>query len=250
MTGPARRGRAEFFARAPGAEAMERLFERLEDELFCLKDREGRYVAVNPAFQRHCRVEQREQVLGRTAREIFPALLAAGYEQQDALVFARGIEVRDRLEMITNPDGSAGWFLTDKVPVRDAAGAVIGLAALSHDLHAPTADDPRLGRLARAVDRMRAEFATPLRIAALAAEAGLSLSRFERAMRAVLRVSPRQFLTRLRLEAAAEALRSGRRPLAEIAVESGFCDQQTFSKQFKTATGLTPLVYRRMAKEG
>lgn len=229
---------------------MGQLCERLDDELFCLKDWEGRYVAVNAAFQRHCRVETRSQVLGRTAREIFPALLAAGYEQQDQLIFLRGQEVRDRLEMITNPDGSAGWFLTDKVPVRDVAGAVVGLAALSRNLHAPGADDPRLGRLARAVDMMRAEFASPLRISALAAEAGLSLSQFERAMRAVLHISPRQFLTRLRLEAAAEALRTTHQPLARIALETGFCDQPTFSKQFKAATGLTPLAYRRMAGKG
>lgn len=227
---------------------MERLCERLDDELFCLKDREGRYVAVNVAFQRHCGAETREQVLGRTAREIFPALLAAGYEQQDELVFTRGVEVRDRLEMITNPDGSIGWFLTDKVPVRGTDGRVAGLAALSRNLHVPGPDDPRLGRLARAVEMMRAGYASPLRISALAAAVRLSLSRFERAMRAVLHVSPRQFLTRLRLEAAAEALRSTRQPLARIALESGFCDQPTFSKQFKAATGLTPLAYRRMAR--
>jgi AraC-like DNA-binding protein len=186
-------------------------------------------------------------VLGRTAREIFPALLAVGYEQQDAFVFSEGEEIRDRLEMITNRDGTIGWYLSDKVPVRDASGDVMALAGISRDLHAHADDHRRLGRLARAVERMRLEYAGPLRIAALAKDAGLSLSRFERAMHAVLRVSPRQFLTRLRVEAAAELLRKSKQPLAQIALDCGFCDQPTFCRQFKEATGMPPSAYRRLA---
>lgn len=227
---------------------MERLLERAEDFVFCIKNREGQYLAVNQAFLRRVRLNDRTQLLGRTAREVFPALLAAGYEQQDALVFSRGEEIRDRLEMITNADGSAGWYLADKVPVRDASGDVIALAGISRDLHSPTESDPRLGRLASAVERMRREFAEPLRIAELADEAGLSLSRFERLMHAVLHVSPRQFLTRLRVEAAAELLRKSSRSLSEIALDCGFCDQPTFCRQFKAATGVQPGVYRRLAR--
>lgn len=244
---PVARMRRELFARAPGLEAMERLLDGADDVVFCIKNRRGQYLAVNEAFLRRVRLAGRDALLGRTAREVFPALLAAGYEQQDALVFSRGEEIRDRLEMITHRDGSAGWYLADKVPVRDAAGEVIALAGISRDLRAPTDSDPRFSRLARAVERMRREFAEPLRIAALAQEAGLSLSRFERLMRAVLRVSPRQFLTRLRVEAAAGLLRKSERTLAVIALECGFCDQPTFCRQFKDATGVQPSAYRRLA---
>jgi len=246
-TSPVAAMRRDLFARAPGLEAMERLLDGADDVVFCLKNRRGQYLAVNEGFLRRVRLAERTALLGRTAREVFPALLAAGYERQDALVFSRGTEVRDRLEMITHRDGAAGWYLTDKVPVRDASGEVIALAALSRDLHAPAARDPRLGKLATAVARMRREFAQPLRIATLAAEVGLSLSRFERAMHSILHISPRQFLTRLRVEAAADLLRHTTRPLATIALECGFCDQPTFSRQFKDATGMPPNAYRRLA---
>ncbi len=239
--------RRELFASAPGLKAMEQLLAHVEDLVFCIKNRRGQYLAVNDAFLRRVRVTDRSQLLGRTARELFPALLAAGYEQQDAYVFSRGEEIRDRLEMLIHRDGSTGWYLADKVPVRDATGEVIALAGTSRDLHAPTAADPRLGQLARAVERMRHDYASPLRIAELAADAGLSLSRFERLMHHILRVSPRQFLTRLRVEAAADQLRRGDRPLAEIALDCGFCDQPTFCRQFKDATGMSPSAYRRLA---
>lgn len=239
--------RRELFALAPGLEAMDRLLAQAEDLVFCIKNRRGQYLAVNDAFLRRVHVTDRTQLLGRTARELFPALLAAGYEQQDEYVFSRGEEIRDRLEMLIHRDGSTGWYLADKVPVRDATGEVIALAGTSRDLHSPTATDPRLGQLARAIERIRRDYAEPLRIAELAGEAGLSLSRFERLMHHTLRVSPRQFLTRQRVEAAAYQLRRGDRALAEVALDCGFCDQPTFCRQFKEATGMSPSAYRRLA---
>lgn len=240
--------RRELFARAPGLEAMERLFEGVDNIVFCIKNRRGQYLAVNEAFLRRVRLTGRDALLGRTAREVFPALLAAGYEQQDAAVFSRGEEVRDRLEMITHRNGEAGWYLADKVPVRDASGEIIALAGISRDLKASASSDPRFSRLASAVERMRSDYAEPLRIATLAKESGLSQSRFERLMKAVLHVSPRQFLTRLRVEAAATLLRKGDAALASIAMDCGFCDQPTFCRQFKDATGIQPSAYRRMAR--
>jgi transcriptional regulator GlxA family with amidase domain len=69
----------------------------------------------------------------------------------------------------------------------------------------------------------------------------------ERLMQSVLGVSPRQLLTRQRVEAAAALLRSTGNSLGDIALECGFCDQPTFCRQFKTLTGLSPGAYRRMA---
>jgi PAS domain S-box-containing protein len=127
----------QLLAEAPGVEAMEQLFQRLNGVLFCVKDREGRYLAVNDAFLRRVRVSSRAELVGRTAREVFPALLAAGYEQQDSRIFSQEREMRDRLEMITNPDGSVGWYLSEKVPVRDGEGRVLALAGISRDLRLP-----------------------------------------------------------------------------------------------------------------
>ncbi len=101
--------------------------------------------------------------------------------------------------------------------------------------------------LTAVVDIIRRDFAQPLRIAALAAHAGFSASRMERLMRSVLGVSPRQLLTRQRVEAAATLLRNTDQSLNDIALDCGFCDQPTFCRQFKAATSLAPGAYRRMA---
>lgn len=236
-------------ADVPGAEAMAHLFEPLRGVLFCLKNRDGVYLWANQAFLRRTGIGERAELIGRRAKEVFPALLAAGYEQQDASIFASGKDMSDRLEMITNPDGRIGWYLTDKVRLRDRSGKVCALASTSRDLRAPVLGDPGMEHLFDSIEIMRRNFAEPLRIADLARASGMSLSKFERLMRSVFNLSPRQFLTSVRVEAAVERLRSTEDPLSQIALECGFCDQPTFSRQFKATTGLTASRYRALSGE-
>ena len=189
-------------------------------------------------------VPSKASVLGRTAREIFPANLAAGYERQDDVVFSTGREVHDKLEMITNHDGTTGWYLAQKVPVHDARRKVIALAGISYDLGTPAAAGSHLIELAGAIEAIQNDYARSIRIVDLARDSGLSLSQFERKMRSVLRVSPRQLLTQTRIEAAARALRESDVALGSIACDCGFYDQAMFCRQFRSATGLTPGEYR------
>ncbi len=193
--------REELFTAAPGLAVSEKLFEALDNVVFCIKSRDRRYVSVNEAFVSRARAPNKAAVLGRTAREIFPAQLAAGYERQDDAVFSTGEEVHDKLEMITNHDGTTGWYLAQKVPVHDARQTVIALAGISCDLGAVAAGS-HLGALAGAIETIRGEYARSIRIADLARQAGMSINQFERSTRAVLHVSPRQLLTQTRIEAA------------------------------------------------
>ncbi|MGC4031152.1 MAG: helix-turn-helix domain-containing protein [Tepidisphaeraceae bacterium] len=59
-----------------------------------------------------------------------------------------------------------------------------------------------------------------------------------------MRLSPRRLLTRVRVEAAARLLRETGERLDAIAQACGFYDQAQFSRQFKSATGVTPGKYR------
>jgi len=240
-----KRLREEIFAAAPGLAVSEKLFDAVDNVVFCIKSRDRRYVSVNEAFVSRANVPNKAAVLGRTAREIFPANLAAGYELQDDIVFSTGQEVHDKLEMITNHDGTTGWYLAQKVPVHDARQNVIALAGISYDLGAVAAAGSHLGGLAGAIETIQKEYPRSMRIADLARQTGMSLSQFERKMRAVLRVSPRQLLTQTRIEAAARALRETPETLGSIAIDCGFYDQAMFCRQFRSATGLTPGDYRQ-----
>ena len=228
---------------------MEQLFQRLDDVLFCIKDSDGRYLFANDAFLRRARIPNRADLIGRTSWEVFPPLLAAGYEQQDSEVISHEHEIHDSLEMITNPDGSTGWFLSDKVPLRDLEGDVIAIAAISRDLRSPVDKGTHLGKLAWAVNHMHKHYDEPLRIGEIVSQTDLSLSRFERLMRSKLKVSPRQLLTRIRVEAATARLRETNDALGMIALDCGFCDQATFCRQFKATVGMTALQYRKLTRD-
>ncbi|OWK43027.1 AraC family transcriptional regulator [Fimbriiglobus ruber] len=237
--------REEVFHAAPGLAAAETLFDSLPDALFCVKDRDRRYVAANTAFVRAAGRRTRAELLGRTAREVFPAALAAGYEQQDDQVLSEGTAVHDRLEMVTRQDGGIGWFVSQKLPVRDAGGRIVALAGISRDLGTPAAQGGSLDPLAAALDTLHRDYAAPLRIGVLAKKAGLSNSQFQRRVSEMTGLTPRQLLTKARVEAAALALRGGDEPLGELAARCGFYDQAALSRQFRAYTGLSPGEYRR-----
>ncbi|MBA2117690.1 HTH-type transcriptional activator RhaR [Planctomycetes bacterium FF15] len=238
------------FAQAPALALVEDLFARLDEVNLCIKDLEGRYLSVNSAFLRSVPKLRREEVIGKTAFDIYPRALAIGYQHQDRQLLTRGQNLHDQLEMITNPDGSLGWYITSKVLAKNVAQQVIAIIGMSRDLHAPTEKDDRYDKLSVALRRMQTEFDKPLRVQQLADESGLSVSQFERLMRSMIQITPSQYLIRQRVEAAAVMLRDSEKNIAAVAMDCGFSDQPSFCKQFKRITGLSPLKYRKMTQDG
>ncbi|QDE39930.1 helix-turn-helix domain-containing protein [Luteibacter pinisoli] len=57
--------------------------------------------------------------------------------------------------------------------------------------------------------------------------------------------TPGDYLRRLRVERAAQLLRSTRRPLLEIALECGFAGAAQFSRSFRAVHAVTPTAWRR-----
>lgn len=220
-----------------------RLFDCLPDVVFFLKDPQGRYTAVNGTLVRRCGLRSKGELLGRTALEVFPAPLGAAYAGQDRLVLS-GREIRDRTELHLYDDGTRGFCLTTKLPLFDADGRVAGMAGLSRDLHRP--DENRAGyrALARAVEHLQAHFDGPLRIEQLAGLARLPVGRFQRLVRRVFHLTPRQLLVKTRVDAAARLLLASTTSLAEVALACGYTDQSAFSRQFKATAGLTPGQFR------
>lgn len=221
------------------------LFEGLPHVMFCLKDRRGRYTAVNQAFVERTRCRSAEGVLGKTAADVFPAELAESYSRQDEALLDGGPPLRNELELILRRDGSVGWYLTTKVPVTDQSGQVTGITAVSVDLAASAADVGAVPALAAVVEAVRERSAETIRVVDLAEVAGMSVPQLERNMRRVFGLSAKQFALRARLEVALRLLASEDVPLAAIAARCGYYDQAAFTRQFKRVVGMTPGEYRK-----
>jgi PAS domain S-box-containing protein len=233
----------------PVVAALNDVFAGVPHTMFCVKDLDGRYIAVNQAFAERAGASSPAAVLGTRVAELFPDDLAASYQAQDDRVMATGVAIRNELELILRPDGSRGWYVTTKTRLHGETGAVIGIVAVSCDLHTRHDDsgdqtDDRHARLQAAIDLARRRFAEPVRVAELAEAAGLSATQLERALRRTIGLSPKHLLMRARLDEAIRRLEETELPLATIASECGYYDQSAFTKQFQQAVGMAPGAYR------
>jgi len=222
----------------------EELFDRVADTVFFIKDREARYVAVNDTLARRCKVKGKAGLIGRTAREVFPAPLGQNFDDQDRRVLREGRSIAGRLELHLYPDGRQGWCLTWKEPLADRRGRIVGLAGISRDLPDMAGAHPGAAALSRALAFVDDHLDAPLRIPDLAARARLSTFQFDRRIRALFGLSAGQYLTRARIERACASLRRTDAPISLVAQECGYADQAAFTRQFRKSVGLTPRAYR------
>ena len=227
----------------------EPLFDSLPHVVFFVKDREARYRAVNQTLVRRCGVDAKSDLIGKTVLEVFPTLLGRCYYEQDEEVLNDGAALRDLLELHLYVQGGPGWCITTKLPLRDEAGAVVGIVGVSDDIHAPAAQESGYRELAEAVHHIQTHFGDPLRADALADMCGLSVYQYEQRMKKVFQLTAGQFINKTRIDAACRMLKRETGSIVDIALACGFSDQSAFTRQFKSTSGLTPTEYRRTDAE-
>ena len=226
----------------------ETLFDCVPDVVFSVKDRTGRYVCISKACVERCGLSDRTEAIGRTAHDLFPKHMADRYVEQDERLFRTGKPIVDNLDLTLYPDRSPGWCITTKYPMHNKDGELVALACISKDLVDPGRDSLVDERFAETIDYIQENYAEPLRIPDLARMAGLSSGQFERRMKAIFHISAVPFRIKTRIYQATLALANENRPIADIALSCGFCDQSALSRQFKQLTGLTPQEYRLMLR--
>ena len=222
----------------------ETLFDRIPDVVFFIKDRDGCYVLVNQTLVARCGKQHKNELLGQTAREVFPSPLGNRFLEQDRRVLAAGVPIIQNLELHLYPTRIEGWCLTDKIPLRGAAGTVTGIAGISRDLQPPGHEADHLAEVAAALDHIRSHYGSTLRVEDLAQIAGLSIYQLNRRLRTVFGITASQLITKSRIDIASEMLRDGAAPIAEVAYACGYFDQSAFSRVFRRTVGLTPRQYR------
>jgi len=220
------------------------LFDFVEGVQFWIKDREGRYYWVNNGFLMNYSLDRREEALGKTDFALSPCHLADQYRLDDERVLA-GQAIVNRIELVGRFDHTACWSLTNKIPLRDARGRIVGTAGITRPLkdRLPEQDRSTVA-LGEVIAFIREHYAGPIANEDLARMADLSVRAFERHFRQSFHVSPRQYIQRLRVRMACHALVHTGLPLAQIASDHGFCDQSHFTREFHRETGDTPQHYR------
>jgi AraC-like DNA-binding protein len=227
------------------------LLDFLPDVLAWVKDRQGRYLWVNRAFVIRYALDHprgnesvsAESILGKTDYDLSPAFLADQFRHDDEQVLA-GQRIVNRLERLEESLGATVWNITDKIPIVDAKGAIIGTAGITRPAGSASSLEATTPGFGPALDHMRAHFQHEITNQHLASISNMSLRAFERRFRAEFHLTPQRFLRKLRLRLASRALVYTDESLSEIALNCGFADQSHFSREFRRQFGRTPREYR------
>ncbi len=102
-------------------------------------------------------------------------------------------------------------------------------------------------RLHRVLSYISNNIDDDITLADLAGIAGYSPFHFARKFTVAVGVSPRRYVTCMRLRRALVELTAAKLPLAQIALNAHFSCQASFTRAFHRAVGLTPKAYQRQA---
>ncbi|MCG8600133.1 MAG: AraC family transcriptional regulator [Verrucomicrobiales bacterium] len=220
------------------------VFDAIPDCVFFIKDTEGRYVTVNNTLVTRCGADNKSDLIGRRARDVFPPPLGESFTEQDFQVIREGRAIHGQLELHLYPNGSQGWCLTWKEPILDKNGNVAGVSGLSRDLHSAAEYNRDFEPVASVLEHIDGHLAAPLKLSELSEMAKLSGYQLDQRIRALFGLSTAQYITRKRIELACHLLDRGDDTLTGIALDCGYGDQSAFTRQFRQSTGITPGAYR------
>lgn len=227
---------------------LEPVFDSMPDIVFFMKDIDARYTLVNRTLVSRCGFKEKSSLLGKRAEEVFPQRFGPSFTADDRAIICAGEEIIDQVELHLYPGRRPGWCLTTKKILRDNSGCVIGIAGISRDLKAEEGERQAYGRLAIVVDHIRRNYVQPLSLKSLADMAEMSVAQLERYFQKLFQLTPRQLQLKIRLAAATGMLASDD-SVTDIAVQCGYTDHSAFTRQFKTAFGVTPTEYRAQREE-
>mgnify|MGYP001395220899 FL=1 len=221
------------------------LFDNIPGVSFFVKDVNHRLVSVNEGFLPRLGLSSERELLGKTDFDLFPPRLAEHFRRDDRLVIESKKPMLNILELVFNSQGLPDWYLTNKYPLFDRTGEVVGIIGTVRPYGDGELKWERDDEIGRAVSYIRKNFRTELAIADLIKVSRLNHRKLHRGFVELFGVAPMQFITRTRIEAACDDLLTTGNKLSDIAKDNGFYDQSSFTQHFRKQMGVTPLKYRK-----
>lgn len=227
---------------AKDPELIKRLFDGFADTIFYIKDARARYLLANEALIARSGLS-RDELIGLTADQRFSAT-GLGNDAQALAVMESRTPIVDRLRLYETSLGRRYWCLSSLYPIIDATGSAIGLIGVARDLPRPDEKHHGYRRLLAYSNYVEQHLSQKISIAKAAQHASISVDALERFTKEVFHLTPKQLLMKMRIDRACRLLEKTGNSITDIAVECGYSDHSAFSRQFKSATHLTPRMFR------
>jgi len=112
---------------------LQNLLHNIPDHIY-FKDRESRFILVNPAMARLMRLDSAPAAMGKTDFDIFTPEHAEAALADEQEILRTGKSIVGKVEKETWPDGSISWVTTTKLPLRNKKGEIVGTFGISRDI--------------------------------------------------------------------------------------------------------------------
>ena len=149
-----------------------------------------------------------------------------------------------RLLSVGDAPGPLGSLYADCIGI-----AIVGRVFGGRDEGGPGAGLAKW-RLKRAIDYIEARLGDPIRLAGMAAAAGLTRMHFAAQFKASTGLRPHEYLLRRRIERAQEMLLVAGPSLVDVALSVWFQTQSHFTATFARFVGQTPHAWRMVQSAG
>jgi two-component system, sensor histidine kinase and response regulator len=111
------------------ADVLSVLLEHLPDAVY-LKDAQQRFIRISRTLAGWYGLKNPAQAVGKTDADFLGRDFAKTSDEADAEIMRSGIPKIGQEEKRVWPDGRVTWTSTSRLPIRDAAGAVVGLLGI------------------------------------------------------------------------------------------------------------------------
>jgi two-component system CheB/CheR fusion protein len=127
------------------------------------KDARGRFIRANHAMAARLGLAGAEDAVGRDAHDVPRREFALALQREDDGILRTGQPQHYRLERRTTPEGADAWDLVTRLPLRDRAGAIVGVIGIFRDVTEQKRADEKIQDAVRRRDQFLAMLSHELR---------------------------------------------------------------------------------------
>ncbi|HOV98670.1 MAG TPA: PAS domain-containing protein [Bacteroidota bacterium] len=109
------------------------LLDTIPDVVYA-KDKESRFILVNKPQVEILGASSEHDVLGKTDHDFYPKEFADEYLHDEQRLIETGIPLLNKEESVITPEGEIHWFSTNKVPLHNSQGEIVGLVGTGRDI--------------------------------------------------------------------------------------------------------------------
>ena len=239
------RWRKDFFTLAgPSLQLLCELMANAPGLALIIKDAHGRIMHMNDFNVKLSGWSCIDDTLGYTSEELYPPDQAAVYGGRDREVMETGVPIVERVYGYV-ADRSTDLNCVTVRPVVGLDGSRIGTATIYHRAQKKMKSFNWYDPIRKSVAHLNEHYAENVSVKQLASISHYSIAQFRKLFVKLMHMSPSAYVTQVRINAAKTLLKTTDKLIADIAVETGFCDHSHFIKTFRAATGQTPNEFRR-----